>query len=458
MSGLFTSLNAASQNLDAQRYGLDVTGQNIANLNTEGYTRRRLDLAERLPVNGVGGVEVLGVRATRDAFVDQRLRNELPGESRDSTTYAALSVVETSLGAAGQSIDGALSALFGAFSTLSIDPQSSVARDGVLQQARRLAGAFNEMAQRLGDSRQQADSDIRGSVDTINQLTTTIASLNRAIGDAPVGGDIEALRDRLDVALQSLSKITNVQVTSKPNNTVDVTVASGRPLVIGATSYDLTVSNAAGTGLAEVRAQGADITSGLQSGSLGGLLAVRDQMIPAYQAQLDQLAYDVTTQVNAVHSTGFDLSGTTGAMLFLPLSAVAGAAEAMRIDPGVAADPSKIAASATGAVGDNGTARALAALRDADVARGGTSTFMESWGLLVNKVGSDVASVKSSLSTRQDVVSSIQRLRDSVSGVSLDEEAGRLMQFQRAYEANARFFSAVDNTLSVLMSTLGAMR
>ena len=78
MGGLFSSLTAASQNLDAQRYGLDITGQNIANLNTDGYVRRRLELAEKQPIDGVGGVEVVGVRATRDAFVDQRLRNELP--------------------------------------------------------------------------------------------------------------------------------------------------------------------------------------------------------------------------------------------------------------------------------------------------------------------------------------------------------------------------------------------
>jgi flagellar hook-associated protein 1 FlgK len=128
----------------------------------------------------------------------------------------------------------------------------------------------------------------------------------------------------------------------------------------------------------------------------------------------------------------------------------------MKVDPAIVADPSKIAASSTGAKGDNGTAKALAALRTADVARGGTATFSEAWGLLVNKVGTDSASAKNNLSTRQDVVAAIQRLRDSVSGVSLDEEAGRLMQFQRAYEANARFFSVVDSTLSVLMSTVGA--
>lgn len=458
MSGLFASLSAAAHSLDAQRYGLDVTGQNIANLNTEGYVRRRIDLAERQPIDGVGGVEVLGVRATRDAFVDQRLRSELPAESRDNAMASALSIVETSLGSTGRSIDGALNALFTAFSALSVDPQSSVARDGVLLQASRLATSFNEMSARLESSRQQADSDVRGSVDQINELAGTIAALNAQIGGAPTGADVEPLRDKLDVALQNLSKLTNISVIAQSRGTVDVAIGSGRALVVGGDSYKLTVTNAPGTGLAEVRAAGADITDSLDGGSIGGLLAVRDEVLPDYQAQLDQLAYDVSTKINQVHSTGYDLNGNSGPLLYLPLPSAQGAAAAMRVDPLIAADSSRIAASASGAPGDNGIARQLADLRNADAARGGTATFTEAWSVLVSKVGSDSASAKNSLSMRQETVSAIQRLRDSVSGVSLDEEAGRLMQFQRAYEANARFFAAVDSSLSVLMQTFGAPR
>ncbi len=458
MSGLFSSLSAAAHSLDAQRYGLDVTGQNIANLNTEGYVRRRIDLAERQPIDGVGGVTVLGVRATRDAFIDQRLRSELPAESRDNAVATALSVVETSLGSTGKSIDGALNALFTAFSSLSVDPQSSVARDGVLLQASRLATSFNEMAARLESSRQQADSDVRRSVDQINELAGTIADLNAQISGAPLGADVESLKDQLDLALQGLSKFTTISVISQPRGTVDVAIGSGRALVVGSQSYDLTITNAPGSGMAEIRAGGVDITDDLDGGSIGGLLAVRDDVLPGYQAQLDQLAYDVSTKINQVHATGYDLNGNTGALLYLPLASAQGAAAAMKIDPLVAADSTRIAASASGAPGDNGVARQLADLRNADAARGGTSTFTEAWSVLVNTVGSDSASAKNSLSMRQETVVSIQRLRDSVSGVSLDEEAGRLMQFQRAYEANARFFAAIDSSLSVLMQTFGAPR
>jgi flagellar hook-associated protein 1 FlgK len=457
MAGLFSSLSSASQSLDAQRYGLDVTGQNIANLNTEGYTRRRIELAERPALAGVGGVEVLGVRAVRDAFVDQRLRSELPAESYDQAMSSSLAVVETTLGTAGSGIDGRLAALFNAFQSLSLDPQSSVARDGVVLEGTRLSTAFNDMSRRLQASAQQADADVRTSVAEINRLSATIATLNQQIGDAN-GADTEALRDQLDVALQQLSRLTSISIIAQPQGTFDVSTGAGRALVVGTKSYDLTVTSAPGTGLAEIRAGGVDITGEIRSGSIGGLLDFRDQVIPDYQAQLDQLAYDVAQQVNSVHAAGYDLSGSTGQNFFQPIASVAGAASAIRVDPAITADASRIAASTSGALGDNGNAKALAALRNSDLTRGGTATFVESWGLLVNRIGSDSAAAKSSLATRQDIVAAVQRMRDSVSGVSLDEEAGRLLQFQRAYEANARFFSAIDQTLQTLMATFGAIR
>lgn len=458
MSGLLSSLSSAAQSMDAQRYGMDVTGQNIANLNTEGYVRRRLELAERQIVSGVGGVEVVGVRAARDQFVDQRMRSELPAESRDNAMSSALSVIETSLGTTGQSIDGALANLFKAFSGLSSDPQSAVSRDGVVLQGTRVATSFNEMAQRLTDSLYQADSDMRASVGQINSLTKTIAKLNQQIGDAPTNADIAPLKDRLDTALQDLSKITNISVITHPNGTADVTVASGHPLVVGKSSYDLSVANAPVTGLAEIRtSEGTDITATLDSGSLGGQRTVRDTLVPDYQQQLDQLAFDFAGAVNTVSQSGFDLNGNTGPLLYLPLPSVQGAASQLKFNPAVAANSSLIAASSTGAPGDNGTARTLAALQNQNAARGNTATFVESWSELVNKVGTDSANAKDSLATRHDVVSAIQGLRDSVSGVSLDEEAGKLLQFQRAYEANAKYFSTINSTLDVLMSALGGL-
>ena len=182
MPGLYLSLSMAARSLEAQRVGLDIAGQNIANLNTPGYARRRVELAE--VVNSTGGVEVLGTRALRDAVLDARARNALPVEAREGALAGALALVETTIGPPGQGLDGRLAAFFDAWSALSADPSSPVARDTVVLQGRQLAASFNDIAARLADSARLADNGIRGAVGEVNTLTAQIASLNEAIAVA----------------------------------------------------------------------------------------------------------------------------------------------------------------------------------------------------------------------------------------------------------------------------------
>ena len=452
MSGLFSSLSMAARSLEAQRAGLDIAGQNIANLNTPGYTRRRLSLAE--VVNGTGGVEVLGTRAVRDAVLDRRVRTAIPDASREGAILGSLSLVETTIGAPGQGIDGRLAAFFDSFSALSVDPTSSVARDGVVLQGRQLATAFNSTAAQLANSARLADGGVRDAVAQVNRLSHQIADLNDAIA-ASNGVDLEALKDRQQQALEELSGLTPVSVLSRSDGGVDVTIPSGRALVIGGSDYAVTVTNGPG-GNATLSLGGADITSDITSGTIGGLLHTRDTLIPGYQTRLDELAYGVAQRVNTVHQTGFDLNGNPGAVFFTPPAAVAGAAAALSVSAPLQADSSLLAASQTGAPGDNQVARALAALRDEPVL-GGTTTFAEGWAALAYHVGSDADGARAEQSSRLDVLDQVQHLRDQVSGVSLDEEAASMMKFQRAYEANAKYFSAVDAMLQTLMNTVGGV-
>jgi flagellar hook-associated protein 1 len=452
MVGLFSSLSMAARSLEAQRAGLDVAGQNIANLNTPGYTRRRLSLAE--VVNGTGGVEVLGTRAARDAVLDTRVRTAIPDASREGAILGSLSLVETTIGAPGQGIDGRLAAFFDSFSALSVDPTSTVARDGVVLQGRQLATAFNSTADQLANSARLADGGVRDAAAQVNRLSHQIADLNEAIA-ASNGADLEALKDRQQQALEELSGLTAVSVLSRSDGGVDVTIPSGRALVIGGSDYAIAVTNGPG-GNATLSLGGADITSDLTSGTIGGLLHTRDTLIPAYQTRLDELAYGVAQRVNAVHQTGFDLNGNPGAAFFTPPVAVAGAAAALTLSAPLQADSSLLAASQTGAPGDNQVARALAALRDEPVL-GGTTTFAEGWAALAYQVGSDADGARAEQSSRLDVLDQVQHLRDQVSGVSLDEEAASMMKFQRAYEANAKYFSAVDAMLQTLMNTVGGV-
>ena len=452
--GLFSSLSMAVRSLDAQRVGIDVAGQNIANLNTEGYSRRRVDYAE--VVTAAHGVEVTGIRAVRDMFLEARLRQEQPAEAREGAIASSLQVLETALAGTGRSLDAQLTAFFDSFAALAQDPTSMVARDAVALQGRQLVAAFGDAADALDTTRRATDTDIRGGVEELNALTREIASINSAIGSAG-NANTEGLRDRQLLAVQKLSRLMNVTVTAREDGGIDVAATGGRALVIGVNRYEVTVVNTPPQGLAALTLGGADITSQITSGSLGGWLHVRDTLIPDYESRLDSLAYSAATEVNTLHAAGTDLNGATGQNFFTPPAGIAGAAAALAVDPALAADPRKIAASQSGAAGDNEVAKAIAGLRDARVLNSGTTTLSGSWAQLVYRVGSDSANARTAQATRGEVVSQIARLRDSVVGVSLDEEAASLMKFQRAYEANARFFSTVDQLLGTLLNMVGTL-
>jgi flagellar hook-associated protein 1 FlgK len=185
------------------------------------------------------------------------------------------------------------------------------------------------------------------------------------------------------------------------------------------------------------------------------LLQVRDTLVPDYQNRLDQLAFGGAHQVGTQHAPGVDAHRDTGPTFFAPLASAAGAAAELAVDPAVVANSSLVAASQTGAAGDNQTAKAIANLRDARVLNGGTTSMSDAWSQLVYRVGADSQNAQAQQQNGQQIVNQIATLRDQVSGVSLDEESAAMMKFQRAYQANAKMFSTVDEVLTTLMSMVG---
>ena len=458
MSGLFTSLISTARSLEAQRMGMDVAGQNIANVNTPGYARRVIDLASVPPptrFNAGGGVEVQGVRAIRDRFLERRVQQELPAGAREAAIAELLEVVESSLGAPGASIDQRLSEFFGAFGRLADAPTSAVARDDVLNQGAQLARSFREASTRLTEGQRAADTRAREAVAQINDLAGRIAAVNLGFGALGNGPESLHLKDQLSSLVHDLSELVDVDVLERPNGGVDVTFGHGRALVIGESAFEIQAVAGPPSGLSSIVAGLNDVTTEILGGRLAGVLNVRDTAIPDYIARLDELAAEVVDQVNTAHNAGFDLLGAAGGDFFsysvAPVG-TAGAARAMRVDPAVAADGRLIAAAGVALPGDNAAARAIAALRDARVLDGDTATMIEGWSQLAYSVGRDVRTAQDARDSRAEIVQQVEALRDQVSGVSLDEEAAHLLKFQRAYEANAKFFTVLDETLLTLLS------
>jgi flagellar hook-associated protein 1 FlgK len=455
--GLYDSLTMAARSLQTQQYAMGVTGQNIANVNTPGYTRRVVSFAAVPPSHG-GGVEVQDVHAARDTLLEGRLLQQVPVGSREAAVAEVLGLVETGIGAPGQALDARLDAFFSAYADLAESPTSPVARRQVQEAGTALAESFNQNLDRLEQVRQDADGRVRAVVDEVNDLTARVAEINGAMPAARLDGTQAALEDEQATLLRRLSELAGVHSIARQEGGVDLTVGNGRPLVVGANTYRLDLASAPGTGYATLRSQGEAIDGKLAGGRLGGLLHARDTLVTGYQSQLDTLASQTATQVNTLHAAGYGLAGTSGADFFsyssVP-SGTAGAAKALRVDPGIVNDNGTIAAGSVAVAGDNTAARQIAGLRDERVLNGNTATLGDGWGSLVYQIGNDSRKASDAADTQAQIVLQMDAMRDQVSGVSLDEEALNLLKFQRAYEANARFFSAVDDMLLTLMNAVG---
>jgi flagellar hook-associated protein 1 FlgK len=456
MSDLFASLQSAARALDAQRLGLDVVGQNIANVNSPGYTRRAIDLSPIPPntrFSAGGGVSVTDIHAQRDILIERRLRGEISLERKEAALADALGVVELSLGKAGESLDADLSAFFDAFATLAESPTSAVARNQVQDEAAKLAASFGNLASGLDRAARDADTQIGSVVEEINNLIGRIRGLNQTIASSTPEARL-APQDDQALLVRELAALADITALERADGGIDIAIGNGRPLVIGGTSYEIDKVSTGPAGFYDLSTGNFALSGEITGGKLGGLLEVRDVTIPGYQARLDELAFEVASQVNALHQTGYNQAGLVGGDVFsfsVMLTGSTGAAAAIRLDPAIAGDASLIAASATTEAGGNTVARAIAALRDATVLEGGTATFHDAWGQLVYRVGRDVLNAQSDQSSRSEIVNQVETLRDQVSGISLDEEAAMMLRFQRAYEANARFFRVIDETLEMLM-------
>jgi flagellar hook-associated protein 1 FlgK len=274
--------------------------------------------------------------------------------------------------------------------------------------------------------------NVTDTINQVNSIGSQIAQLNDAIAKATASGDTpNDLLDKRDVMIDQLSQLGNVTLTNTTLGQVDVAIG-GAALVTGATSATLAES---------------DMTS-LTSGKLAGLIALRDTTIPGYQSQLDTLASTLITATNTQHAAGFDLNGNPGGAFFSGTSAAT-----IGVSAAITANPALIAASGNGTPGNSDNALALAGIRNQALI--GASTIDTAYSQLVTKVGSDTQQAHTSLATAELLTNSLQDKRDSVSGVSLDEEMTNLVRYQRGYQASSRAMSAMDDMLDTLISRTG---
>jgi len=456
MSSLNASLATALSGLMAEQGALETTTNNVANANTPGYSREQPILVASDPVvvdplTFGTGVTLKGVESITDPLLESQIQQQTQTQSQFSTLASALQQTQVNFTTSTSDIGTEISNFFDSINQLSTNPSDVSLRQGVLTAAGNLATSFNTTATNLTQQQSSLDLGVVQTVGQINQLTQQIAQLNGQISRLQnVGENAGTFVDQRQQAIDQLSSLVDVSVIPT-DNTLTLTTANGAPLVTGQQSFQLqTQTNAAG--LHDVYSQGNDITSQISSGQLGGTLAARDQEIPAIQTQLDTLAAGLANAVNAVQVGGFDLNGNAGTNLFNPPPAgVTGAAASLSV---TITDPSLIAASSDGTAGSNGNAQAMYALNSQAVINGQSPTDYYS-GIVFN-VGNATANASAEQSASAQILQQLNDQLSSVSGVSLDEEAANMVQYQDAYAASAQVITTINDMMYTVvnMSTL----
>jgi flagellar hook-associated protein 1 len=303
----------------ASQVALDVTGNNVANVNTPGFSRRAVRFSALEPVNlgpriqAGRGVEVTEVQRLVDDFVSARLRGANASLGRYEVQRDRLRDVENVLGSSsdsnlGTTIDG----LFSAFSALTAEPDRTERRSSALSSAESVVREFRRLGADLSSTQHDIDSDIASTVTEVNRLSASIADLNVRIREARAasGGQVGAsaeFEDARDSQLQDLSKLVDVQTVAASDGTLTV-ISAGRLLVSGSRSGTLRLATNT-SGEFEVRFGSAPEALRFGNGQLAGLLSLRSTTVPALRAKFDELAKNLALAVNRIHSTGVRLSG-----------------------------------------------------------------------------------------------------------------------------------------------------
>jgi flagellar hook-associated protein 1 FlgK len=467
----FSALNTATLALYAQQRAIDVTGQNIANVNTEGYSRQRVDMqsigANTVPAvwsvsTQVGqGVNADQVTRIRDAFLEARGQSEHATTASLTVQSDTLSQIEQSFQEPGDTgIQSMLTNVWSGWSDIHNNPTDLGARSQLLQRTHTLVAGLHTVAASLDGQWANTQDSLNTLMTDVNASAKQVADLNQAIERATDSKmPTNELQDKRDVLILHLAETVGATSVRQSDGTLSVSVG-GTTLVSGNSALKLKLTGATSSALATSAPPGIVTDPAGTPMSVGGTaqgqLSALTSIIPRYQGQLDQIARDLAGQTNATHTVGYDLGGKLGKPMFDDGSGttpvVLGSITAANITLQVT-DPAKVAAatlSPTAAGGvtssDGGNADAMFQQRLL------TSSVDATYRKMIVASGVETATATGNLATQSVVSSNVDSARDSVAGVSIDEEMTNMLQFQHGYQAAGKLVQTINTMLDDLMN------
>ncbi len=461
MGSWATGLDIAFRALQAQQQAIDVANHNIANANTPGYSRQVAHFAATPPAalinvsGGIGqtgtGVVVTDIERSRSVFTDYQIRGETQSLGQWEKMSESMKQVEVVFNEPSDSgLNDLMSRFWQSWQELTNNPQDAGARRALVEQSDSLAMAFNRNYSQLTAIQQDVDRQIALETSQINEMAQRISTLNVKIGQAELLGQrANDLRDQRDLVMNDLSKMVKVTYYEASGGSVNVFLGSRSLVVMDRVDALANGLNPSGFATVIWASDGSDAS--ITNGELYGLSHARDVEIPTFLNDLQSLASGFIASVNALHRVGFGLDNSTNLPFFDGTDA-----SDIAINAVLATNPEKVAAaSAANSSGDNSVALSIAQLQNAPTMNGNTTDFGQFFASMMSRLGVDSQRSEMMAGNQKLLVDHLSKQRDTLSGVSLDEEMTKLIEYQRAYEAAARVVNVVDEMLDKLINGTG---
>lgn len=480
-------LGIGNTGLIAAKKSLETTGHNISNVNTEGYSRQRVNQVSNTPLTKSGliqgtGTRVRSINRVHNPFIEKRLTKSLSKEAFSKFRFEEMSQVENIFSEVdNDGLNNIINRFYNAFRELSSQPDNETMRSVVRDTANLVVNDFSRIRDGLDTLSRSIDQKIMGEIEDINAIAKNITELNKRIANLEAAGDETGdLRDQRDMAIREMSKSFKVHTYIDDANHFIVSAVGVGTIVTGgqyqelATSASSLADSSSGMdGSTEIffKARPSQkITDKFKSGKLTTLTQVRNEDIKNLQENMDQLAFDFANSVNAIHKRGFvnrelpvgpdgkpaeyDKKGpTTGINFFDVSDDPRGAIYSLKLSKEVEEDISNIVTALNpNAPGDNRISLAISKLQHEKFMAGGTATIEEEFLKTVGNVGVEVGKARLDAEQMEGIRVQVETLKERTSGVSLDEETANMVRYQHAYDASAKVMQTAKEMFDTVLS------
>jgi flagellar hook-associated protein 1 len=445
--------------LIANQMALSVIGANVANVNTPGYSRQRADMfaVGTVSVNGLSaqfGVNVKQVSRIYDRYIESQLLQQQQATAYGDAMLQSLQNIEMILDDTnGGGINEQLDQFWASWEDLANNPSGKLERNALLSTAESLAGAIRSYKQSLESVNTELNRSIADVVPLINDKIREIADLTSQVIEAGTDtGGMNSVLDKRTIALQELGSMINISYFETSSGGLNIYMANGEPLLQERLAQTLSV--VVNNGITDIYSTNSvdTINGAITSGKLGAYMELQQNILPGYIDDLNSMTNALAARVNALHISGFDANGNMG-MDFFNITNAANPSGSIRVNPVIAADIDRIAASLS-VSGDGENATKLASVRDEFLMDSGKQTMSDFLASMVGEIGRQTSNAKMNSDHQTTIMNYLSNQRGSVSGVSIDEEMILLTQYQMGYSAAGKLSNMVNEMLDILMDVV----